>query len=231
MKPDLEGLPKPACLWYTEHDTIRDSEPIPVLGVAHGRIRRHVGDGVDGPSPSRCGRRVPQKSMGCIGPAILAAWCERVRTKLPLSGPLSGSRLSLGTHVVRLEISCTIHLGSPCGWLMVRPVGHENTLNGGNPQLDLILQSMLVLGQRLIGLEQKVAEIHEVILAQRVEKEWYTTTELAEALNRSQYTIQERWCNDGRIECEKDPESGKWRISGEEFRRLIGGGSLKPKRT
>jgi hypothetical protein len=48
-------------------------------------------------------------------------------------------------------------------------------------------------------------------------------------LGKSQYTIQERWCNDGRIECEKDPESGKWRIPGGEYRRLVGGGALKPK--
>ena len=31
-------------------------------------------------------------------------------------------------------------------------------------------------------------------------------------LDKSHFTIQERWCNDGRIECEKDPTSGKWRI-------------------
>jgi hypothetical protein len=88
----------------------------------------------------------------------------------------------------------------------------------------------MMLGQRMTAMEQNVAEIKSVVLAQRIEKEWYTTTELAEAMSKSQYTIQERWCNDGRIECEKDPESGKWCIPGQEYRRLVGGGPLKPKR-
>ena len=98
------------------------------------------------------------------------------------------------------------------------------------PKSEIILQTILMLGQRLATLEEKVADIHQVVLSQRVEKEWYTTGELAEALGKSRYTIQERWCNDGRIECEKDPENGKWRIPGHEFRRLVGGGALKPKR-
>ena len=95
---------------------------------------------------------------------------------------------------------------------------------------DLILQAVMLLGQRLTALEEKVGEIHQVVLAQRVQKEWYTTNELAEALDKSHFTIQERWCNDGRIECEKDPTSGTWRIPGSEYRRLVGGGALKPKR-
>jgi len=99
-----------------------------------------------------------------------------------------------------------------------------------NNHPDLTLQAVLMLGQRLMALEEKVAEIHQVVLAQRVQKEWYTTNDLAEALGKSHFTIQERWCNDGRIECEKDPTSGKWRIPGDEFRRLVGGGALKPKR-
>ena len=98
------------------------------------------------------------------------------------------------------------------------------------PKSDLVLQTVLMLGQRLTSVEQKMEAIYSLLTSQKVEKEWYTTTELAEALDKSQYTIQERWCNDGRIECEKDPESGKWRIPGHEYRRLVGGGALKPKR-
>jgi hypothetical protein len=98
------------------------------------------------------------------------------------------------------------------------------TQNDRDGHSGLVLQAVLMLGQRLAILEAKVTDIHQVVLAQRVEKEWYTTGELAEALGKSQYTIQERWCNDGRIECQKDPESGKWRIPGHEFRRLAGGG-------
>ena len=99
-----------------------------------------------------------------------------------------------------------------------------------NNQHDLALQAVLMLGQRLTALEAMVAEIHQTVMAHRVEKEWYTTAELAEAVGKKQFTIQERWCNDGRIECEKDPDNGKWRIPGAEYRRLVGGGALKPKR-
>ena len=64
-----------------------------------------------------------------------------------------------------------------------------------NNQTDLTLQAVMFLGQRLTALEEKVGEIHQVVLAQRVQKEWYTTAELAEALGKKQFTIQEKWCN------------------------------------
>jgi len=87
----------------------------------------------------------------------------------------------------------------------------------------------LALSQRLANVERVLAEIHSLVMDQRVQKEWYTTTELAEAMGKSQYTVQERWCNEGRIDCEKDPETGKWRIPGQEFRRLMSGGALMPR--
>ena len=107
----------------------------------------------------------------------------------------------------------------------------QGNLNGDvrNVQ-DVVLQSILLLGQQVASLDKKLAEIHQIITAQRIEKEWYTTTELAEAMGKSQFTIQERWCNDGRIECEKDPENGKWRIPGHEVRRLRAGGGRSPRK-
>ena len=105
----------------------------------------------------------------------------------------------------------------------------ETQINS-DTQSERILQTILLLGQRVASLDEKLTEVHQTIMAQRVQKEWYTTGELAEAMGKSQYTIQERWCNDGRIACEKDPESGKWRIPGHEYRRLVGGGALKPNR-
>jgi hypothetical protein len=89
--------------------------------------------------------------------------------------------------------------------------------------------AILALGQRLANVERVLAEIHEVVMNERVEKEWYTTTEVAKLKDVAQYTVQERWCNQGRIDCEKDPENGKWRIPGHEFRRLKSGGALKPR--
>lgn len=83
---------------------------------------------------------------------------------------------------------------------------------------------------RLAALEKAIGEVRQIVTGQHFEKAWYTTTELAEILGRSQFTVQERWCNDGRIECEKDPDSGKWRIPGHEVQRLRDGGLLRPKR-
>ncbi len=80
---------------------------------------------------------------------------------------------------------------------------------------------------RLTTIEQAV---HRLLQGKETEKEWYSTSELAEAMDVSVYTIAERWCNGGRIECSKDPDTGKWRIPGEEFRRLVKGGQLKPRK-
>ncbi len=108
--------------------------------------------------------------------------------------------------------------------MTVRDLDGDGALDG------LYVQTLVFLLQRVTSMDEKIAEIHEATMTQRVEKEWYNTTELAEALGKSQFTVQERWCNGGRIECEKDEESGKWRIPGDEYRRLVGGGELKPKR-
>lgn len=67
------------------------------------------------------------------------------------------------------------------------------------------------------------------ILATEKPKEWYSTDELAAALGKARWTVQEKWCNAGRIKCEKDPSSLKWRIPGYEYERLVNGGSLLPK--
>lgn len=86
------------------------------------------------------------------------------------------------------------------------------------------------LSQRLTTIEQVVADMQRSFKKYAHEKNWYTTSELARALGVTQFTIQERWCNAGRIECVKDEATGRWRIPGREFRRLVRGGSLKPPR-
>jgi hypothetical protein len=68
-------------------------------------------------------------------------------------------------------------------------------------------------------------------LADSHTKDWNTTDELATALGKSPFTIRKKSCNTGRIECEKDVNTGKWRIPGPEYRRLVNGGALKPKPT
>jgi hypothetical protein len=96
---------------------------------------------------------------------------------------------------------------------------------------DAALGALMSFGQRLMNIEQVVREMHDILERQAIQKQWYGTTELAAAMGVSQYTVQERWCNAGRIDCEKDPATGKWRIPGHEFQRLVRGGAVKAKKT
>jgi excisionase family DNA binding protein len=84
-----------------------------------------------------------------------------------------------------------------------------------------------LLLEKVDGVGAAVARLHELVEARGPVsgKEWYTTAELAEALGVSQYTVQARWCAEGRIECEKDPDTRKWRIPAREYARLARGGS------
>jgi hypothetical protein len=111
--------------------------------------------------------------------------------------------------------------------LLTQPV--PAAAHQGISEVDVILRSLQAVADRIGAVERIVADVHSIIQGQRFEKEWYTTGELAEILAKSRFTIQERWCNDGRIECEKDPDSGKWRIPGHEVRRLRAGGGLLPR--
>jgi Helix-turn-helix domain len=94
-----------------------------------------------------------------------------------------------------------------------------------------VLGVINLLVHRVGGIEAAVARLHELVVDRTVApvKDWYTTGELAAALGRSQYTVQARWCAEGRIECEKDPTSEKWRIPAREYDRLVRGGALRAK--
>ena len=116
----------------------------------------------------------------------------------------------------------------------------RKTVRGSNPDQsngkdnNPVLEVVRSLGERLADIEQLVIAIHDRLETRRPQeewKEWYDTGELAQALGVSQHTVQARWCSVGRVECEKDPGSGKWRIPGREFRRLVKGGSLRRPRT
>ncbi len=91
-----------------------------------------------------------------------------------------------------------------------------------------MLGALAAFAERLAGIERAVAEVRDLLGCGAGGKEWYSTTELVRALGVTPHTVQERYCNAGRIECEKEPATGKWRISGCEFRRLVNGGALHP---
>lgn len=97
-------------------------------------------------------------------------------------------------------------------------------------QTDSVAGILLALDRRLAVLEEVVSEVRDAQFHQIVEKEWYSTADLAEAMSVSVYTVTARWCNQGRIKAEKDPDNGKWRIPAREYRRLVAGGSLRPAR-
>jgi Helix-turn-helix domain len=90
------------------------------------------------------------------------------------------------------------------------------------------VEILLTISQRLASLERKVGEIHDLLLDKKTEKEWYRTDEVAKILGKSDFTVREKWCNQGRIEAVKDEATGKWRIPGHELQRLRNGGGLRP---
>ena len=97
------------------------------------------------------------------------------------------------------------------------------------PQIDQVLTRVTIIESQQERIERALIEIRELLLEHQVfVKHWYTTAEVAELLGRRQYTVQEKWCNQGRIECEKDLSSGKWRIPGHEYDRLKRGGRPEP---
>lgn len=86
---------------------------------------------------------------------------------------------------------------------------------------------LALLLEKVDGVGAAVARLHDLVEARgpAPAKKWYSTADLADALGVSQYTVQVRWCAAGRIECEKDPDTQKWRIPAREYARLVQGGS------
>jgi hypothetical protein len=79
--------------------------------------------------------------------------------------------------------------------------------------------------ERLGRIEAALGEL----LRQRTVKEWYSTAEVAEALQRAEYTVRE-WCRQGRIRARKKPcgrgKGGEWLVAHEELARLRNEGLL-----
>jgi hypothetical protein len=69
----------------------------------------------------------------------------------------------------------------------------------------------------------------QILVERQSVKDWYTTTEVAHCLGRSDYTVRE-WCRLGRIRAKKKPcgrgKGGEWLVSHEELTRLKNEGLL-----
>ena len=84
-----------------------------------------------------------------------------------------------------------------------------------------ILATVTQLHDRIGELESKLSDMATALPAISVDRRWYSTAEVADMMRVSRYTVQERWCNRSRIECFKDPQTGRWRIPVRELRRLL----------
>lgn len=75
----------------------------------------------------------------------------------------------------------------------------------------------------------RIEELLNRLVSQRTVKDWYSTAEVAELLNRSDWTVR-NWCRLGRVRAEKTGfgrgTSEEWRISHEELMRIQNHGLL-----
>jgi hypothetical protein len=82
------------------------------------------------------------------------------------------------------------------------------------------------------SIEERLSRIEEslrILVQQKLVKDWYTTAEAAELLDRAEWTVRE-WCRTYRINAEKRPcgrgQSQEWIISHEELQRIRNEGLL-----
>ena len=110
-------------------------------------------------------------------------------------------------------------------------------MNGLSSAEATILQSLILMQadlrevkrqladlRQLVGLNEQFAQLRDSIAEIVVQKDFYSTREVADLMGVTQHTVQVRWCAEGRIEAEKDPATGHWRIPGHEYERLRRGG-------
>ena len=92
-------------------------------------------------------------------------------------------------------------------------------------QVGELTQQLGDLGH-LSDLRDEFANLRECVEAITKQKDFYSTREVAELMGVTRHTVQVRWCAEGKIECEKDTTTGRWRIPGDEYDRLRRGGSV-----
>jgi hypothetical protein len=82
---------------------------------------------------------------------------------------------------------------------------------------------------RLDRLDERIAELRDLLVQQRTFKDWYTTAEVGAITGKSEYTVRE-WCRQGRVHAQKRPcgrgKSKEWVLSQAELERLRNEGLL-----
>jgi hypothetical protein len=94
---------------------------------------------------------------------------------------------------------------------------------------ELLETAIRGLDERLKQIEVALESLRQQLFTKAVVKEFYTTAEIAQILNRRPYTVRE-WCRLGRIRAEK-AHSGRglddeWRVSHDELVRFQNEGLL-----
>jgi hypothetical protein len=135
-------------------------------------------------------------------------WCRRITGLRPIA---LGERACPFTNFY--DVAAVGHIG-PISQFEVTTMNDSNTA-------ERILTAVTKLYDRVGELESQLADMATSLPAISVDKRWYTTAEVAEAMRVSRYTVQERWYNRSRIDCSKDPQTGRWRIPVRELRRLL----------
>lgn len=87
----------------------------------------------------------------------------------------------------------------------------------------------IVLVARIESIETVLAEIHAMLANRQPQKDWYTVREIAELLERSEFTVRE-WCRLERVNASKRAcgrgNSAEWIVSAEELKRIQNAGLL-----
>src|SRR5438105_830439 len=65
---------------------------------------------------------------------------------------------------------------------------------------------------RLLERLNRIEVLLESLVQQKIAKEWYSTGEVAEVLDKAEYTVRE-WCRMGQIAAKKAPNGRGWLIS------------------
>lgn len=82
-------------------------------------------------------------------------------------------------------------------------------------------QALAHLAERLEALERRL----EAMQVGRLDKESYSTDEIAALMGRAPWTVRE-WARAGRIRATKRPGTDRWVVSRQEARRLLDEGLL-----
>ena len=110
-----------------------------------------------------------------------------------------------------------------------RDFANKDSESGADIKRDDVGQILLRVESRLACVESTLAEIKGAVQAPHDEKQWYTTAEAAEVLDRAFFTVRE-WCRHGRIHAEKRAcgrgLAKEWCISSTELQRIRNEGLL-----